>query len=541
MSRRFTTESGIEIDRVYRPGTGQVDYERDLGDPGNYPYTRGIHPGMYRDRFWMFRQITGHGTAKETLERAKYLRDMGGVSAEGIVPVSVYMDAAHHLGLDSDDPMARYDFGRGGVALDTLEDLQQFLSDFDLRKIHLNFQCFQEAPALLALYIAAARERGVPEVELKGGLENEVFGSFIYCKQEVFPPRSAVKFAWDATEHIARYMPRFTANVFADASYIPAGANPVQAAGITLAAAMAYVEAGLARGLAIDDFADALSFYIGTSRDFFEQIARLRALRRLWAEITRDRYGARNPRSNMARILVRTSTRDLTAQQPLCNLIRTSIQALSAVLGGVQALTVTPYDEPICLPTEQSSLLSLRTQHIIAEETGVANTVDPLAGSYFVESLTNQIADGIMAQVRAIEGLAAPGSASTPALDGMLKGIESGYFDAQLLASAMSLNKAVQSGERVVVGVNKYVLPPEEVPVHTVAQETLDKKIEDLRIFRKNRDYGKTSEYLDHLKSAAGRGENTIKPMAEAFLHKATLGEVMSALKEVLGSFRKRS
>ncbi|MBI2859701.1 MAG: methylmalonyl-CoA mutase [Chloroflexi bacterium] len=541
MSKQFRTESGIEIQRFYSPQTTTVDYEKELGDPGKYPYTRGIHPGMYRDRLWMFRQITGHGTAKETLERAKYLRDMGGVSAEGIVPVTVYLDSAHHLGYDSDDPMAQYDFGRGGIALDTLEDLRELLSDFDLRKIHLNFQCFQESAPLLAMYLAAAQERGVPEAELRGGLENEVFGSFIYCKQEVFPAKSAVKLAWDATEHIARHMPRFTANVFSDASYLPAGANPIQAAAIALAAAMAYVEAGIARGMTIDEFADSLSFYVGTSRDFFEQVARIRALRRLWAQVTRDRYGARDPKSSMARIVVRTSTRDLTAQQPLCNIIRASVQALSAVLGGVQALTVTPYDEPICLPTEQSSLLSLRTQHILAEETGIVNTVDPLAGSYFVESLTNEIARRILDYVQTIEGLAEDPSGSSPAMDGMIKGIESGYFDAELLNSAWSLKQATQSGERVVVGVNKYILPPEETPVSRIAPETLDKKIEALKLYRVNRDSTKTKESLDKVRLAAQRGENTIHSMSNAFVQKATLGEVMSALRDVLGRFEKRN
>ena len=540
-TRQYKTESGIEFAPFYTPDNlTDFDYHRDLGDPGEYPFTRGLHPGMYRDRLWMFRQITGHGTAKESLERAKYLRDMGGISAEGIVPLTIYADSAHHLGLDSDDPMAEYDFGRGGAAVDTVQDLQEFISDFDMTKIHINFQNFQETAAVLAMYLAAAKERKVPVGELRGGLENEVFGSFIYCKQEIFPVREAIKLAWDATEYIAKNMPRFTSNVFSDASYLPAGANPIQSAGIAMSAAMAYVEAGIARGLNIDEFADSLSFYMGTSRDFFEQIARLRAFRRLWAKVIRERFGAKDPRSWRARIVVRTSTRDLAAQQPMVNLIRTSIQALSAVLSGVQALTVSPFDEPICLPTDLSSLLSLRTQHVIAEETGVTNSVDPLGGSYFVENLTSEIEQRIQDYVDKIESLAGARGSGTPVLEGMIRGIETGFFDNELLESAWKLKQAMDSGERIVVGVNKYVLPTDEESATTmIHQDTLDNKIKELKKFKKNRDQARVKRFIDEVRLAAERKENTILPMVEAFSNQATIGEVMGGLKAALGIYHK--
>lgn len=540
-SRQFKTEAGIEIDQLYTPESlDGFDYQRDLGNPGEYPFTRGLYPAGYRDRLWMFRQISGHGTVKETLERARYLRDHGGVSAEGIVPLSIYMDAAHHLGLDSDDPMAEYDLGRGGVGLDTLEDLQEFLSDFDLTRIHINFQCFQEAALLLAMYLAAAKERKVAVADLRGGLENEVFGSFIYCKQEIFPVRSAVKMAWDAAEYVARYMPRFTSNVFSDASYMPAGANPVQSAGIAMSAALAFIEAGLSRGLSVDKTAEPLSFYMGTSRDFFEQIARLRAFRRLWAKFLKERYHAQTPKAWMARIVVRTSTRDLTAQQPMVNLVRVGIQALSAALSGVQAITCTPFDEPLCLPTEASSLLALRTQHVIAEETGVINTVDPLGGAYFVENLTNEMERKIREYVAKIESQGGDGKGDTPMLDGMVKGIESGFFDRELLASAWALKQATESGERTVVGVNKYVVPAEgECEITVIDQENLDRKIQALKKFKAGRDKARVQRYLDEVTMAARKGENTLPVMADAFIEKATMGEVTKALQAALGAYKK--
>jgi methylmalonyl-CoA mutase N-terminal domain/subunit len=367
-----------------------------------------------------------------------------------------------------------------------------------------------------------------------------VWGSFTYCKEEIYPVRGALKLALDATEYIARNIPRMTSIVFNDTSFLASGANPIQAAAMALAQSMSYVEAARERGLHIDEFADSLSWFMGSSRDFFEQIARVRAFRRLWAKVSRERYGAENPRSWMARLVVRTSTKDLTTQQPMVNLIRGTYQALAAVLSGVQAITVTPFDEPICLPTDMSSLLSLRTQHVIAEESGVINTADPLGGSYFVESLTNEAEKKIMEFIQKIEAQAGKDKGDSPVLNGMIKGIESGFFDREFLASAREVKRITESGERVLVGFNKYVSDTEEKQeLMRIEQDSLDRKISELKEYRKKRDQEQLKKALEKVTLAARNGENTIPSMVDAFLSKATLGEVMTALKEALGAYQK--
>jgi methylmalonyl-CoA mutase N-terminal domain/subunit len=528
---RFITVSNLEIKRLYTPeDIKDLDYERDLGSPGEYPFTRGIYPTMYRGRLWTMRQFAGFGGPEETNRRFKYLLEHGQTG------LSTAFDMPTLMGLDSDHPLADGEVGVEGVAVDTLRDFEILFDGIPLDKVSTSFTINPSAPVIYAMYIAIGDQQGVPRDQLRGTIQNDMLKEFIAQKEWVIPPRPSVDLIVDIFEFGIKETPKFNLISISGYHIREAGSTAIQELAFTIADGCAYVEAAIRRGIDIDKLGPQLSFFFNSHNSFFEEIAKFRAARRIWARLMRERYGAKNPESWKLRFHTQTAGCSLTEQQPLNNIIRVTIQALAAVLGGTQSLHTNSYDEALALPSEEAVRIALRTQQIIAYESGVADTIDPLAGSYFVEALTNEIERAALDYIKKIEEM---GHGSI--LEGVLAGIENGFFQREIAQAAYEYQKQVESGEQIIVGVNKYVMPQDEkakVNILRVDPEVQRRQIERLKRVRAERDNRAVKRALERLEEAARSRENTMPYILEAVKAYASVGEIMEVLKKVHGAYR---
>ena len=522
---RFVTSSGIEAPRVASAedlGPGWDPRER-LGFPGEYPFTRGVHATMHRGRLWTMRMFAGYGAAEDTNRRFKYLLDRGQTG------LSVAFDLPTLMGRDSDDPAALGEVGREGVAIDTVEDMAILFDGIPLEDVSTSMTINGPAAAVFAMYLALAERRGVPFDRLRGTLQNDVLKEFIAQKEYLYPPAPSVRLAFDVVEFCAREAPLWNPISISGYHIREAGSTAVQELAFTLADGFAYVEEGIRRGLAADSFAPRLSFFWNAHNDFFEEIAKMRAARRLWATRLAARYGARDPRSLALRFHAQTAGCTLTDRQPLVNVARVALQALAAVLGGAQSLHTDSYDETLCLPTEEAARVALRTQQVIAHESGVAATVDPLGGSYYVEWLTDRVEREAAALLERIEGMG-----------GIVAAIERGFPQREIAESAAAEQRAVESGEKVVVGVNRFVVPPEEdapprlLRIDPAVEERQRKR---LAAVRGRRDEKAVLAALGELREACRKGINSFPAILEAARRSATVGEISAAVREVFGAW----
>jgi len=519
----FTTLSGMPLERLYTPlDIADLDYERDLGFPGQYPYTRGVQPTMYRGRLWTMRQYAGFGTAEESNERYKYLLEQGQTG------LSVAFDLPTQIGYDSDHPLAQGEVGKVGVAIDSLADMETLFAGIPLDKVSTSMTINAPAAVLLAMYIAVAEKQGVPSHKLSGTIQNDILKEYAARGTYIFPPKPSMRLITDIFAYCSKHLPEWNTISISGYHIREAGCTAVQEVAFTLANGIAYVEAAIRAGLNVDSFAPRLSFFFNAQMDLLEEVAKFRAARRLWARIMKERFGAQDPRSMMLRFHTQTAGCALTAQQPDNNIIRVTIQALAAVLGGTQSLHTNSRDEALSLPTEESVRIALRTQQIIAYESGVTNTIDPLAGSYVIESLTNRIEREAQEYLEKIDKLG-----------GAVAAIEQGFIQREIQESAYAYQKAVESGERIVVGVNKFQVENERLPeIHKVDPEVERRQCAKLRELRANRDNGKVKQVLAELKEAAKGDENLMPYILECVRAYATLGEICGVLREVFGEYQ---
>jgi len=519
--------SGFDLDVVYTPADlDDFDYKRDLGFPGEYPYTRGVYSSMYRSSPWTMRQYAGFGTAEETNERYKYLLK------EGNTGLSVAFDLATQMGFDSDDPMVEEEVGRVGVAVDTVKDMETIFHGMPLDKITTSFTINGVAPIILAMYVVVAEKQGVPLEKIGGTLQNDILKEYIARGTWLFPPGPSLRLVTDIIEYCTRNLPRFNPISICGAHLRGAGANPVQEGAYTLSNAITYVNYAMKRGLDVDSFAPRLSFLFANREEFFEEIAKMRAIRRLWARIMKERFGAKDPKSMMLRVFASGGAGiDLTKEQPETNIIRAAIGTLGVVLGGAQAIMTCPYDEAYAIPTENSERIALRTQQIIAYESGVTKVVDPLGGSYYVEFLTNRI-EGEMKKMMA----------DVEKKGGMVKLIESGYVQGEILKGAYEEEKKLISGEKAKVGVNMFRIEEEvrEFELHQMSADTLKNQLEKLKEVKKKNEQ-KVKSSLDRLRSVLKGDENTIPYIIDVVREYGTVGEITVVMKEVFGKFREPS
>jgi methylmalonyl-CoA mutase N-terminal domain/subunit len=521
---KFITTSSEEIERLYTPlDIAAMDYTRDLGMPGEYPFTRGIHSTMYRGKLWTMRMFAGFGTAEETNARFKYLLEHGETG------LSTAFDMPTLYGLDTDDPRAIGEFGKCGVAVSSLADMEILFDGIPVDQITTSMTINSPAAIIWAMYIAAAEKRGIPRAKLGGTIQNDILKEYIAQKEFIFPPKPSMRLVVDTMEFGAREMPLWNTISISGYHIREAGATAAQELAFTLADGMEYVRWGLARGMKIDDFAPRLSFFFNAHNDFFEEIAKYRAARRIWARWMRETMGAQNPRSWLMRFHTQTAGVSLTAQQPMNNVIRVAIQALAAVLGGTQSLHTNSLDEAWALPSESAVTIALRTQQIIAHESGVTNTVDPLGGSYFVEALTNRLEREAYAYFDKIEQLG-----------GVLPAIEKGFFQREIAESAARYQAEIEKKERIIVGVNDYVVEEElKVPLLRVDEAGAQRQIARLQRIRRERDNVKVGACLDAIRDAAQRENVNLMPLfIEAVKAYATLGEIMDVLRRVWGEYK---
>jgi len=519
----FITTSSAPVERLYTPlDLEDFDYMRDLGFPGEYPFTRGVHPTMYRGRLWTMRMFAGYGTAEETNARYKYLLEHGETG------LSVAFDLPTLMGYDTDDPQAAGEFGKCGVAVSSLKDMEILFEGIPVDEITTSMTINSPAAVLWAMYIAMAEKRGIPMEKLGGTIQNDILKEYIAQKEYIFPPEPSMRLVVDTFEFGSRHLPKWNTISISGYHIREAGATAVQELAFTLADGMEYVRWGIERGLDVDEFAPRLSFFFNAHNDFFEEIAKFRAARRIWAREMRYRFGAKNPRSWWMRFHTQTAGCSLTAQQPENNIVRTAIQALAAVLGGTQSLHTNSMDEALALPSEKAVTIALRTQQIIAYESGVANTVDPLAGSYYVEALTNRMEREVYEYFEKIEKLG-----------GVIPAIEKGFFQRELAESAYRYQREIDRKERIVVGVNEYVAKePLTIPLLKMDPEGERRQIARLQQVRRERDNERVSQTLARLEEAARGTENLMYPILDCVRAYATLGEIMGVLRKVFGEYR---
>ncbi len=520
----FSSVSGYSYDYIYTPAdySEEYDYLKSLGFPGQYPFTRGIQPNMYRGKLWTMRQYAGFGTAEESNKRYKYLLEQGQTG------LSVAFDLPTQMGYDSDDPMSQGEVGRVGVAIDSLEDMEILFKDIPLDKVSTSMTINATAAILLAMYIVVAEKQGVSPDRLRGTIQNDILKEYIARGTYIFPPEPSMKIITDIFSFCRKNLPKWNTISISGYHIREAGATAVQEVAFTLADAITYVEHAIKAGLDVDEFAPRLSFFFAAHTEFLEEIAKFRAARRLWAKIMKERFGAKNPKSMVLRFHTQTGGVTLTAQQPKNNIVRVTLQALAAVLGGTQSLHTNSYDEALALPTELSVMIALRTQQIIADESGVANTVDPLGGSYVIERLTDDIEKAAEDYIRKIDEMG-----------GMLKAIEAGYPQKEIHESAYRYQMEVERGERVIVGVNRFVMD-EEPPVGEILKvdPALEKKqIERLKELKKRRNQRNVEESLKNLRRAAENDDNLMPFIIEAVRNYATVGEIVKTLKEIYGTY----
>jgi methylmalonyl-CoA mutase N-terminal domain/subunit len=518
-----TTISGIPIKRVYTPDdVGGIEFLDDVGEPGKFPFTRGMHPDMYRGRIWTMRQFAGMGSARQTNERFKYLLKNGQTG------LSTAFDLPTLMGRDSDDPLALGEVGKCGVAIASLDDMKILFDGINLGEVSTSMTINAPAAILLAFYVCVAKEQGVPLDRLRGTLQNDILKEFHAQNEFVFPPGPSVKLVVDTIEYCTEQMPQWNTVSISGYHIREAGATGPQELAFTIADGMCYTEESLKRGLDIDAFAQRLSFFWDVHNEFFEEVAKLRAARRMWARITRERFKAKEERSWWLRCHCQTAGVSLTEQQPMVNIIRVAYQALAAVLGGTQSLHTNSMDETLALPTEHAVKIALRTQQVIANETGVARTVDPLGGSYFIESLTNEVerrAQEIIDHIYDHFG-------------GVLPATEQGYFRRAIADSSARFGAEFDRGERVMVGVNKYHEQDyERIPTLVIDEQVEKEQVARLKEMKRRRDKQRHKRALDKLRDAAAAGENVMPHLVDASEAQATVGEMMNTLKAVYGQY----
>ncbi|MDX2078804.1 MAG: methylmalonyl-CoA mutase family protein [bacterium] len=519
----FMTQSSVPIDRLYTPlDLPEFDYEQDLANPGDYPFTRGIHATGYRGKLWTMRMFAGFGTAEETNERYRYLIEQGNMG------LSVAFDLPTLMGYDSDAPEALGEFGRCGVAISSLKDMELLFEGIPLDKISTSMTINSPAPIIWAFYIAAAEKQGVPMDKLAGTLQNDILKEFIAQKEFIFPPEPSMRLVTDTIEFGTRHMPLWNTISISGYHIREAGSTAIQELAFTLADGLEYVRWGLNRGLKIDEFAPRLSFFFNSHNDFFEEIAKLRAARRIWAREMRETFGAKDPRSWLMRFHTQTAGVSLSAQQPEINIVRVAIQALAAVLGGTQSLHTNSMDEALALPSEHAVTIALRTQQIIAEETGVTNTLDPLGGSYFVETLTNQTEKAVYDYFRRIEEMG-----------GVLPAIENGFFQQEIADASYRNQLELDRDERTFVGVNKYVSDETpSIPILEMDPRGYQRQVERLNKLRQERDNEAVNVALNALRRASEANENVMPYLIDCAKAYATLGEMTDIMREVFGLYQ---
>ena len=530
-SERFATVSNREVDRLYTPADiADLDYEDDLGFPGEEPYTRGVYPTMYRGRTWTMRQFAGFGTAEETNERFHYLID------EGQTGLSTAFDMPSLMGLDSDDPMSIGEVGKEGVAVDTLRDMEVLFDGIDVGEVSTSFTINPSAPVIYAMYIALADQQGVPREEVRGTLQNDMLKEFIAQKEWVVPPEPSLDLVTDTIEFAVEETPKFNPISISGYHIREAGSTATQELAFTLADGFAYVEACLDRGLAVDEFAPQLSFFFNSHNSILEEVAKFRAARRIYATVMDEWYGAEADASKRLKFHTQTAGQSLTAQQPLNNVVRVTIQALAGVFGGTQSLHTNSFDEALALPSEQAVRVALRTQQIIAEESGAADIADPLGGSFAVEALTDEIEADAMAYIEEIREM---GDGSVR--DGVLHGIEQGYFHREIQESAYEYQERVDAGEETVVGVNAYEVAEDTEPdlLH-IDETTRDRQLERLDAVKADRDDEAVAAALDGIREAVAADENVMPAIVDAVKAYATMGEIMEVFETEYGTYRER-
>jgi len=521
MSREKKTTSGIEIPVVAEPGKASPERSER---PGTYPYMRGIYEDMYRGRLWTMRQYAGFGTAEETNRRFRYLL------SQGQTGLSVAFDLATQIGYDSDHPLAHGEVGRTGVAIDSLEDMEQLFAGISLGEVSTSMTINATAVILLAMYIVTAGKQGVVPEQISGTVQNDILKEFIARGTYIFPPEPSMRIITDIFGYAQKHLPQFNTISISGYHIREAGATAAQEAAFTLANGIAYVESALKAGLGIDDFAPRLSFFFAAHNNLFEEVAKFRATRRIWAATMKERFQAKSYKSLLLRFHTQTGGSTLTAQQPENNIVRTTLQALAAVLGGTQSLHTNAFDEALALPTEKSAEIALRTQQIIGYESGVADSADPLGGSYFVEYLTGEMESRIDELMREIERRG-----------GAIECVESGYFRNEIAQSAYRYQKEVEAGEAVIVGVNRFASEARQVPgILRVDQELEGRQIARLKELRRRRDNAAVQEALQALDDAARSDTNIVEPVIRAVEHYATVGEISDTLRRIWGEYHER-
>ena len=517
---RVFTDSGIEIDKLYDPGDVAEGLEERLGEPGEYPFTRGIHDGMYRDRLWTMRQYAGFSSPEDTNGRYRYLLEHGSTG------LSMAFDLPTQLGRDSDDPLCEGEVGRTGVPIDTIEDMRICFDQIPLDQVSTSMTINAPASVLLLLYELVGEEQGVASTELRGTVQNDVLKEYIARGNFIYPPEATMRLTTDIFEYCSERVPKWNTISISGYHIREKGCSAVQEVGFTLANAIAYTQAALDRGLEIDDFAGRLAFFFNCHNNVFQEVAKFRAARRMWAKIMRERFGASKERSQMIRFHTQTGGVTLQAQQPEVNIIRVALQGFAAVSGGTQSLHTNGFDEALALPTERSARIALRTQQVIAHESGAADTVDPFAGSYFVESLTDEIEERAWELMDRVEEM----GGSVRALEFMQKEIEE---------SAASYHERYRSGQDIVVGVNKYVTDTvDDVDILKVDPEAERRQLERLKKFKESRDQAAVDAKLAELKRVAEGEGNLLHPIREALAADASIGEVCGAMRDVFGEYK---
>jgi methylmalonyl-CoA mutase N-terminal domain/subunit len=519
----FSTISGVENEPLYTPENAPVGHERDLGYPGVYPFTRGVYPSMYRGKLWTMRQFAGFGTAAETNARFRYLLDHGQTG------LSTAFDMPTLMGYDSDHARSLGEVGREGVAIDSLEDMETLFAGIPLGEVSTSMTINSPAAVLLAYYACVGEEQGVPRSELRGTIQTDILKEYIAQKEYIFPPEPSMRLVTDMIEFCSTEMPKWHPISISGYHIREAGSTAAQELAFTLADGFTYVEWAIERGLDVDDFAPRLSFFFNAHLDFFEEIAKYRAARRIWARELRERFGAKSPRSWLMRFHTQTAGVSLTAQQPEVNIVRTALEAMAAVLGGTQSLHTNSFDEALALPTEDAVRIALRTQQVIAHETGVVNTIDPLGGSYYLEQLTNELERQAYDYFDRIEKLG-----------GVVESIKENFFQREIAEASFRYQSEVERGERIVVGVNRYVLedePPVEILKIDPALE--QKQIDSVQSLRARRDSAAVERELTRLKEAASREDVNLMPViVDAARAYVTMGEMCDAWREVWGVWR---
>jgi methylmalonyl-CoA mutase, N-terminal domain len=518
---RFTTISGRPIRPLYRPeDVAQLDYERDLGDPGCFPYTRGVHETMYRGKGWTMRQFAGFGSARQTNQRFKYLLEHGGHG------LSVAFDLPTLMGRDPDHPLSLGEVGKCGVAISSLADMETLFDGIRLDDVTTSMTINSPAAMLVAFYILVGEKQGVPLSRLAGTVQADILKEFIAQKEYIYPPRPSMRLIVDMIRFGTEHMPRWNTISISGYHIREAGSTAAQELAFTLRDGIEYVQWCVDAGMDVDSFAPRLSFFFNAHSDFFEEIAKYRAARRIWSRTMKERFGAKNPRSWMLRFHTQTAGVSLTAQQPLNNIVRTALEALAGVLGGTQSLHTNSFDEALALPTEEAVTIALRTQQIIAHETGVVNTADPLAGSYFVEKLTDEIEAEALEYFRRID-----------AMGGMVAAVENGFPQREIQEAAYQFQKAVERGEKVIVGVNDYVMEERPTPILYIDETVAEEQVAAVEALRRRRDDARVKAALADLARTAQGSGNLMPPIIEAARAYATLGEMCDALREVWGEY----